>query len=103
MLQVVRPLADIARDFGIVVLLIHHVGKAIENGEINLRSIRGDSGITQLCRTAMAIEKLDDQGWLRLRQIKNNVGPKPEPVGVRIMQSGLEYGAARERRSPRRQ
>ena len=67
MLQVVRPLADIARDFGIVVLLIHHVGKAIENGEINLRSIRGASGITQLCRTAMAIEKLDDQGWLRLR------------------------------------
>lgn len=94
MLPVVRSLSDLARDFNIPALLVHHVGKCIENGEISLRSIRGASAITQLARVVMALEKLDDLGWLRLRAIKCNIGRKPEPIGVRILESGLEYGAA---------
>lgn len=94
MLPVVRSLSDLARDFAIPAMLVHHVGKCIENGEISLRSIRGASGITQLCRVVWALEKLDDRGWLRLRTIKCNIGAKPEPIGVRILEKGLEYGPA---------
>lgn len=94
MLPVIRPLADLARDFQIPVLLIHHVSKQQEGAEINLRSIRGATAITQLSRCVWALDRPDESGWLRLRCIKNNLAPIPEPIGIRIGHGCLEYGAA---------
>jgi hypothetical protein len=95
MLPVIRTLADLARDYQLPVLLIHHVNKQfVDKGKISLNSVRGASAITQLARVVWALEKVDNSGSLRLRVIKSNLGKMPNAVGVRIADDHIEYGKA---------
>lgn len=101
MKDVVRRLAILARDTGKPLLLIHHPRKLAqgEPDEMTLDRVRGSSGIVQFCRMIWTIETPNpfEEDTKRLRVLKSNLGKKPKPIGFRITDDGITFGAAPER------
>lgn len=99
-MEVVKWLAELARDTGKDVLLSHHLRKRglfDVDDKVSLDRIRGSSAIIQTARLVWAIDQ-PDQGseTRRLSIIKNNMARFPEPIGLSISDLGMSFGDAPE-------
>ena len=95
--DVVAALADLARRSRKPILLTHHLRKRTTldgDGPLNLDRLLGSSFIAQVPRVVWSLDLPDpaDPGNRRLSVIKNNLGPIPDPVGMRIDDNGLHFG-----------
>jgi hypothetical protein len=95
-LSVVKWLAALARDAGKAILLLHHLRKAgllDASGRSELARVRGHSSIVQPTRVVLALDTPDplDPETRRLRVVKNNIGPLPPPLGLRITDRGVLF------------
>ena len=99
MLDVMRSLAGIARISGKPVLCLHHFNKMQEGADggsnVDLRRVRGSSAIIQLPRVVWALDAPNaaDADHRRLSCPKNNLTRRPEPLGFRIHDSGVQFTA----------
>lgn len=100
-IEVVKWLAQLARDTDKPVLLTHHLRKRglfDLDGQISLDRVRGSSAIIQTSRVVWAIDKPDvGIEARRLSVIKSNLTRFPEPVGLEIGDAGIEFGEAPEK------
>ncbi len=94
-LGVCKWLAALARDTGKAVLLLHHLRKPglLDGGRSELSRVRGHSSIVQPTRVVLSLDAPDpaDPETRRLRVVKNNIGPLPEPLGMRITGQGVHF------------
>ena len=94
-LGLVKWLAALARDTGKAILLLHHLRKPglLDGGRSELARVRGHSSIVQPARVVLSLDTPDpaDPETRRLRVIKNNLGPLPEPLGMRIGDRGVRF------------
>lgn len=100
-IEIVKWLAQLARDTDKPVLLSHHLRKRglfDLDGTISLDRVRGSSAIIQTSRVVWAIDKPDAElDARRLSVIKSNLAPFPKPVGLEILDVGIEFGEAPEK------
>jgi hypothetical protein len=96
MLSTVHWLAELARDTGKPILLIHHLRKrSVLDGDdrVSLERLRGFSGIVQPTRIVMALDAPDrqDPQIKRLSVVKSNLARFPDPLGLRIAEEGIAF------------
>jgi len=88
-----KQLAVLARDTGKPVVVTHHLRKrhAEEVGPISLDRVRGATALVQPARMIWAIDIPDkqDEEALRLSVIKSNLARYPEPLGIKILDTGV--------------
>jgi len=100
-IEVVKWLAQLARDTNKPVLLTHHLrkrGLLDLDGTISLDRVRGSSAIIQTSRVVWAIDRPDiETEARRLSVIKSNLTRFPDPVGLEISDAGIEFGEAPEK------
>lgn len=92
-------LAALARDTQKVIIVIHHLRKTKEKEKktIELSKVRGSSAIVQPARIVMGLDKPDEnKETLRLSMLKINIGVKPPPIGVEILEDGVNFCDAPE-------
>ena len=94
-LGLVKWLAALARDTGKAILLLHHLRKPglLDAGRSELSRVRGHSSIVQPTRVVLSLDTPDptDPETRRLRVVKNNIGPLPEALGMRITGEGVRF------------
>ncbi len=98
--EIVQWLSALARDTGIVIVLIHHIRKRsiYDFGDrISIDMIRGHSSIPQSSRSILAIDAPDmmNPARKRLYRIKgSNTSPHTEEddIGLEIGPQGLDFG-----------
>lgn len=75
--------AQVARDYDIGVLIIHHLNKShiSDSPEISLYRIRGSMAIPQFARSILALESITDN-TTKLRVIKSNLSRLAKPITV---------------------
>jgi putative DNA primase/helicase len=98
-LETVKWIAELARDTGKPMLLLHHLrkrGLADNAGQVNLERLRGSSSIVQMSRVVWAIDAPDanDEATKRLAVIKSNLARFPDPVGMSVGECGVTFVAA---------
>ena len=100
-IEVVKWLAQLARDTNKPVLLTHHLrkrGLLDLDGTISLDRVRGSSAIIQTSRVVWAIDRPDiETEARRLSVIKSNLTRFPVSVGLEISDAGVEFGEAPEK------
>jgi putative DNA primase/helicase len=92
--EIVKFLAELSRDTGKVVILIHHLRKKGlgEDDNVTLDHIRGSSAITQTPRMVWAINsELDGSKENTFQVIKSNLGEFPPAIGFQITEDGVEF------------
>lgn len=92
--EIVKFLAELARDTGKVVILIHHLRKKGlgEDDNVTLDHIRGSSAITQTPRMVWAINsKSDGSKESTFQVIKSNLGEFPPTIGFQITEDGVDF------------
>lgn len=96
--------ADLARDYNIAVLLVHHFKKKPEGQtDPTLDRLRGSSTIGALARCVIALDKPDPENpAARLSVVKSNLGPLPKPLGLHVTTEGLLEFDLQAPRPPRR-
>jgi hypothetical protein len=94
MASVLGDLAQIAQALNIVFIVIHHCGHAAR-GE-SPRS-RGSSAIRGLFRNEIMIHKPDPNNPVCKLWVEKTNFVKPDPIGFRITDDGLEFEAAPEK------
>jgi putative DNA primase/helicase len=93
--EVLKALAGVAERTGAAVVVIHHTKKMAVDEEATMNSSRGSNAIAAFARVILAIDNpSQDKHWRRIRVVKNNLAPSPEPLGFRVTNSGLEIGPA---------
>lgn len=97
--ELAKWLAELARNSGKPVMLIHHLRKrnAFDTAEeVTLDRVRGGSALVQPARViwALDIPNQADKEHKRLSVIKNNLARFPESVGLRIGGEGVSFGDA---------
>jgi len=105
MTKILSFLAQLARDYNIAVLVIHHVRKpaAGKPDVIDLNRQRGSSATAYLARTVWALDQPNPaSGWLRLRVIKSNVARIPDALGLKATNRGIEWTKEVPEQSPRK-
>lgn len=101
-MPLVSFLAQLARNTGKPVLLLHHLRKRCvfdAGGDVvTLDRVRGSSAITQPARVVWALDAPNGNtpDHRRLSVIKSNLGRFPERLGLRIGDEGLTFDAAPE-------
>jgi hypothetical protein len=100
MMQLVKHLAELARDTGKPILCTHHLRKRglLDGVELDLDRVRGSSAIVQPARIVWAIDIPDAlmPESRRLSVIKSNLAKFPEPVGFVIGDDGVFFTDAPE-------
>jgi putative DNA primase/helicase len=97
MLEMVRFLAELARDTNKALLLLHHLRKRSERDDpqwgVTLDMVRGHGSIVQLTRVVWALDLPGGPGSevRRLQQIKNNMEPFGEPIGMAVQPEGVIF------------
>jgi hypothetical protein len=93
--RVLQRLTAIAERTKGGLIVTHHTRKLKEGEEITSNSSRGSNAITAMMRSQLGIDQLDKSSdWRRLQMLKENLGLKPNPIGFRITDRGLEFGVA---------
>jgi len=91
---VLTPWAELARDTGIALLVVHHFRK-IKDGESPRASVdrlRGSGAIAAVARVILALDKPDpEEDIVRVSVIKSNLGPLPQALGMAITADRLEF------------
>jgi putative DNA primase/helicase len=101
-MEIVKWLAELARDTGKPILLTHHLRKRgiLDVGDkVTLDRIRGSSAIIQAARMVWAIDAPDpgEEVAKRLSVIKSNLARFPDPIGFTIGDNArLTFGNAPE-------
>ena len=94
------PWAELARDTGISILIVHHARKGERTGDdraytLDFSDLRGSSALGAVGRSIMLIDRPNSaSGMCRLRVDKSNFGTLPAPVGFRITDGGVVFGEA---------
>jgi len=95
MVHPLRQLAEVARDFHIVIIVIHHVGKPGKEprGEVSLEMLRGHSSIGQVPRVAWGVDAPDTRHphVRRVSCIKNNLAARPAPFWYEHVGDSLRF------------
>ena len=96
---VVKWLAELARNVGKPVLVLHHLRKRgmLDGGEVvTLDRVRGSTVIVQLARMVWALDNPDpnDAEHRRFAVIKSNLARFPDALGLRIGDNGLTFDDA---------
>ncbi len=91
-------LAELARNLGKPILLLHHLRKRgmFDTGEaVSLDRVRGSTVIIQPARVVWALDVPDpnEPEHRRLSVIKSNLGRFPDALGLRITDTGLTFDA----------
>lgn len=107
-MPVVKWLAELARNLGKPVLLLHHLRKRglSDAGEVvTLDRVRGSTVIVQPARVVWALDapNANEADHRRLSVIKSNLGRFPEAVGMRIADTGVTFDAAPQAPKPETQ
>jgi putative DNA primase/helicase len=92
--EIVKFLAEIARDTGKIVILIHHLRKKGfgDDENVTLDHIRGSSAITQTTRMVWAINsKSNGSKENTFQVIKSNLGEFPPAIGFQITEYGVDF------------
>ena len=93
--KVLQRLTAIAERTKTAILLIHHTRKLQVDEELTANSSRGSNAILAMVRSQIGIDKPDKDGeWCRIQMLKENLGIKPAPIGMRIHSKGIEFGVA---------
>ena len=95
--RAMQQLREIGRFLRRPILLTHHLRKRTTldtDGFINLDRVRGTSKITQLARVVWTLDTPNqaDRAHRRLAVAKNNLMLPPDPLGMRIHETGPEFG-----------
>lgn len=93
---VLTPWAELARDTGTALVIVHHFRKTkeTEGSRASVERLRGSGAIAAVARLIVAIDKPAPEGKaVRVSVIKSNLGPLPEPLGMVIGEEGLEFTA----------
>ena len=92
--EIVKFLAELARDTGKIVILIHHLRKKGlgDDDIVTLDHIRGSSAITQTTRMVWAINsKSNGSKENTFQVIKSNLGEFPPAIGFQITEDGVDF------------
>jgi len=90
--NIIKPWAEMARDLGIVLLIVHHLNKGDGEREVSLRRVRGSSAISALPRSIIGVDKPDaGDERLRLLPIKANYAALAPAVGFRLGGSAPDW------------
>ncbi len=97
--EIVRWLAQVARDTGKPFHTTHHIRKKNSLSgtvEITLDDVRGSTSQVQYARVVMALDVPDasNKDLKRLQVIKSNLGKFPQPVGLEITGDGIVFTTA---------
>lgn len=102
-LPVAQGLAEIARDTNKPVIASHHLRKGRETDPdprygVSIERVRGHSSICQPARVIWALDFPSGPGseMRRLHQIKNNLRPFPDALGMVVEEDGVTFGEAPE-------
>ena len=100
-MEAVLWLAELARDAGKPVVLVHHLRKPGEDDRasaVTLDRLRGSSAIVQPARVIWAVDAPDPDRPTRRRLsvIKSNLARFAEPIGFDVTEAGVEFGDAPE-------
>jgi hypothetical protein len=96
--QNVQAIAAIAERTGAAGVIVHHTRKLEPGEELTANSIRGSNAIVSMFRSTIGIDRPDpDSDWCRGRQLKENLGLAPKPVGFLITSDGIDFGPAPDR------
>jgi hypothetical protein len=91
---VLAPWAELARDNGLALVIVHHFGKA-RQGEPSSTSIdrlRGSSAIAATARVIIALDRPDPEAEAaRLAVIKSNLAKMPKALGFTISEEGIDF------------
>ena len=100
-MPVVKWLAELARNLGKPVILLHHLRKrglsdGSGNDSVTLDRVRGSTVIVQPARVVWALDAPNPNmpNHKRLSVIKSNLGRFPKAIGVHIDDDGLSFDAA---------
>jgi hypothetical protein len=95
---ILAPWADLARDTGLALLIVHHFGKPNQHDgkSASLDRLRGSTAIGAAARSVLAIDRPQnesraDDPTMRLSCVKSNLAPMPEPIGFAVTASGVTY------------
>lgn len=92
---VLQSLNSIAERTKASIVIIHHTRKLGIDEELSADSSRGSNAIFAMVRSQIGIDQPDkDSDWCRLQMLKENLGLKPNPIGFRVTNTGLEFGPA---------
>lgn len=93
-----RNLGAIAEETGAAVVLIHYAKKMSVDEDMTIDAGRGSNAFLAAVRCQIAVDRPDPKSeWRRVQVLGENLGIAPPPVGFRITDTGLEFGAAPER------
>lgn len=85
-----RRLAEVAAETGAAIVVVHHTNKYAFGEEADIESVRGSGAILAMSRSVLILDKPDlESDVVRLRSVKSNLGPIPDPVGFRISNDGI--------------
>lgn len=97
--NVLDALAKIAERTQAAIVIIHHMRKLFEGQEVTPDASRGSNAIIAGVRAQLAIYRLNhDDEWARLEMMKENLGLRPDPIGVRITKTGIVFGDVPEKK-----
>ncbi len=97
MQSVMSRLVSLAKEFDVAVLVTHHTNKPAPGQPdlVDLHRVRGSTAITANCRMIWGLEQPDPKdATVRLKVVKSNLAPFPEPHGLIITGKGIEWGEA---------
>lgn len=93
--KVLKNLSGIAERTRAAIFVVHHTKKLMEGEEVSANSSRGSNAILALFRAQLGFDKPDPESdWVRVRMLKQNLGLAPQPFGMRVTGTGLEFGEA---------
>lgn len=100
MIAYMNKLSSLAREHDLALVVTHHLrkGNPMEpRSVLTPDDIRGSTGIRQICRSIVGIDKPDIHAdTRRFSSMKCNLVAKPEPLGYDIAKEGLAWGEAPE-------
>lgn len=93
--EVMESLAALARDSNVAIVVVHHTRKVFAGEKVTADTARGSNALTAIPRSVIAMDKPDSKSeWIRVSVVKSNVAKLPEPFGVLIKATGLQFGPA---------
>ena len=97
MQSVMSRLVSLAKEFDVAVLVTHHTNKPGPGQPdlVDLHRVRGSTAITANCRMIWGLEQPDPEDeTVRLKVVKSNLAPFPDPHGLIITEEGIEWTKA---------
>ena len=99
MQSIMKKFVSLAKKFNIAVLITHHTNKPTpgQPDQLGTQRVRGSGAIAALFRMIWGLEQpvLEDE-MVRVKVVKSNLAPFPEPLGLVITEDGVKWTEAPE-------